>query len=62
MTVHRMDLEADNGREQLFVCPVEGCGRRIVLNDAEMVVIDRGDFNAEHSGGNITITGLQVEQ
>lgn len=49
---HRMVLEADNGAEVLFVCPHDGCGRRIVLKrSGGLVVIDRGDFFAFHSGG-----------
>jgi hypothetical protein len=26
-----MILDADNGEELLFICPHEGCGRRLVL-------------------------------
>ncbi|RZT27642.1 hypothetical protein EV649_1413 [Kribbella sp. VKM Ac-2569] len=49
---HRMVIEADNGAEVLFVCPHEGCGRRLVLKrSGGLVVLDRGDFFALHSGG-----------
>ena len=53
--IHTLDIESDDGRELLMVCP--GCGRRLVLKrpqgdgPAEMVVIDRGDFAALHEGG-----------
>lgn len=50
--VHVLDVEADDGREILFVCPESGCHRRLVLKrSGEMVVIDRGDFFARHVGG-----------
>jgi hypothetical protein len=49
---HQMTLESDNGEEYLFVCPEEGCGRRLVLQrSGGLVVLDRGDFFALHSGG-----------
>jgi len=49
---HRMTLHADNGEELLFVCPHEGCGRRLVLKrSGGLVVLDQGDFFALHSGG-----------
>ncbi len=49
---HRMVLEADNGAELLFVCPHEGCGRRLVLKrSGGLTVLERGDFFALHSGG-----------
>jgi hypothetical protein len=48
---HRMFLESDNGEELLFACPHEGCGRRLVLRrSGGLVVLDRGDFFALHSG------------
>jgi hypothetical protein len=54
---HRMVIEADNGAEVLFVCPHEGCGRRLVFKrSGGLVVLDRGDFFALHSGGK----GLEV--
>jgi hypothetical protein len=52
MTEHHMTIEADNGDETLFVCPEASCGRRLVLKrSGGMVVLDRGDFFALHSGG-----------
>lgn len=49
---HRMTLESSNGEEFLFVCPHDGCGRRLVLRrSGGLVVLDRGDFFALHSGG-----------
>lgn len=58
MTKHRMILEGDNGAEYLFVCPHDGCGRRLVLKrSGGLVVLDRGDFFALHSGGT---EGLEI--
>lgn len=55
---HHMHVEADNGHEQLFVCPEPGCGRRLVLKrSGGLVVLDRGDFWALHSGGT---SGLRM--
>jgi hypothetical protein len=49
---HRMMLEEDNGAELLFVCPHDGCGRRLVLKrSGGFTVLDRGDFFALHYGG-----------
>jgi hypothetical protein len=57
-THHRMTLEAGNGEEFLFVCHHDGCGRRLVLQrSGGLVVLDRGDFFALHSGGT---SGLLV--
>lgn len=56
--VHRMTIEADNGADVLFVCPVDSCGRRLVLKrSGGLVVLDRGDFFAYHAGGT---AGLDV--
>ncbi len=55
---HRMVLEADNGTELLFVCPYDGCGRRLVLNrSGGLTILDRGDFFALHYGGT---EGLEI--
>ena len=55
---HRMVLEADNGAELLFVCPYDGCGRRLVFKrSGGLTVLDRGDFFAVHSGGT---NGLEI--
>jgi len=57
-THHRMILESDSGEELLFTCPHEGCGRRLVLQrSGGLVVLDRGDFFALHSGGT---EGLEI--
>jgi hypothetical protein len=49
---HRMILDSRSGEELLFVCPHEGCGRRLVLKrSGELVVLQTGDFFALHSGG-----------
>ena len=49
---HRMNLEGDNGAEMLFVCPHDGCGRRVVLKrSGGLTVLDQGDFFAMHRGG-----------
>jgi hypothetical protein len=49
---HQMTIEGDNGEELLFVCPHEGCGRRLVLKrSGGLTILDRGDFFALHYGG-----------
>ena len=49
---HRMTLEADDGDGVLFSCD-EGCGRRLVVKrTGGLVVLDRGNFFAMHSGGS----------
>jgi hypothetical protein len=55
---HRMTLESRTDDELLFVCPHEGCGRRLVLQrSGGTVVLDRGDFFALHFGGT---EGLEI--
>lgn len=50
--MHRMLIEAQNDAEVMFVCPEDGCGRRLVLKrSGGLTVIDQGDFFALHSGG-----------
>ena len=53
-----MECEAENADEFLFACPT--CGRRVVVGKAEpkLVVIDRGDPYALHSGstGGLSLT------
>lgn len=57
--LHRLTLEADNGQDVLFVCPVDNCGRRLVVKrSGGLVVLDRGDFSADHVGGT---GGLEIE-
>jgi hypothetical protein len=49
---HRLNIEADNGDEVLFVCATQSCGRRLVVKrSGGLVVLDRGDFFARHAGG-----------
>jgi hypothetical protein len=56
--VHRLTIEADDGRDVLLACPVEGCGRRLVVRrSGGLIVLDRGDFFALHVGGR---GGLQI--
>lgn len=60
---HVMNLEADSGAEQTYVCPEEHCGRRIVFNRAgELVVLQQGVFAALHTGGGIAMTGVAISQ
>jgi hypothetical protein len=57
--MHRMLIEAQNDAEILFVCPEDGCGRRLVLKrSGGLTVIDQGDFFALHSGGT---EGLELQ-
>jgi hypothetical protein len=50
--MHHFRIEADDGLDVLFGCPVEGCGRRVVARrSGELVVLDKGDFYALHVGG-----------
>jgi hypothetical protein len=49
---HRMEMHQDNGSEQLYVCPHDECGRRVVLHrEGRLTVLEKGDFFAFHSGG-----------
>lgn len=49
---HPLAIEADDGVEVLFVCPVEGCGRRVVVSRrGRLTVLAQGDFYAFHTGG-----------
>jgi hypothetical protein len=57
--MHRMLIETQNDSEILFVCPEDGCGRRLVLKrSGGLTVIDQGDFFALHSGGT---EGLELQ-
>jgi hypothetical protein len=50
--LHHLTIEADDGMDVLFVCPVDGCGRRVVVRrSGELIVLDKGDFYALHVGG-----------
>jgi hypothetical protein len=50
--VHVMTRDATTASEAVYVCDVEGCGRRLVINwlRPDLTVIDRGDFFARHVG------------
>ena len=52
--------EAKNDAEAVYVCPVDGCGRRLVINwlRPALTVIDRGDFFARHVG---TSDGFRID-
>lgn len=55
--LHHMSVEADNGDEMLLVCPIAECGRRVVVQRAGgLVVLDQGDFFAQHAGGSLRLT------
>jgi hypothetical protein len=59
MSTHRMTIEDDDGRDVTFACHEAGCGRRVVFRrSGGMVVLNRGDFSALHSGGTL---GLHVD-
>lgn len=51
-TAHVMLNEANTVDEALYVCPVDGCGRRLVVNwrRPDLTVLDQGDFWARHVG------------
>ncbi len=53
MPPHEYEVTDDDGRVVVFVCPVAGCGRRVLLDRRgdRYTVIDRGDFFAQHVGG-----------
>ena len=56
--LHHLTIEADDGMDVLFVCPVDGCGRRVVARrSGELIVLDKGDFSAFHVGGT---NGLEI--
>jgi hypothetical protein len=57
--VHVMTVESQYPGEYLFVCPVDGCERRLVIKtrDAgDVVVIDSGDPTVLHRGSHGGIT------
>jgi hypothetical protein len=56
--LHVMVREAANATEVLYACPVEGCGRRLVLGTSRpsLTVLDRGDLTAAH----VAEGGLEV--
>ena len=55
---HRLNMEADNGNEVLFVCSDESCGKRLIVKrTGGLVILDHGDFAVAHAGGS---TGLAI--
>jgi predicted subunit of tRNA(5-methylaminomethyl-2-thiouridylate) methyltransferase len=51
-------IEADDGTDVRFVCPIEGCGRRVVVRrSGDLIVLDKGNFYALHVGGT---NGLEI--
>jgi hypothetical protein len=58
MPTHRMTIEDDDGLDVTFACQESRCGRRVVVRrSGGMLVLNRGDFSALHSGGS---QGLHV--
>jgi hypothetical protein len=57
---HVMVNEATTTDEAVYVCPVDGCGRRVVVNwfRPALTVIDQGDFWARHVGVS---AGLELQ-
>ena len=55
MKQHNIVCETRTPTEVLFVC--ETCSRKVVINfaDRRMTVIERGDRDAVHSTGGMTI-------
>jgi hypothetical protein len=52
--MHHLTTEGDDGLDVLLACPVEGCGRRVMVRrSGELIVLDKGDFYALHVGGPI---------
>jgi hypothetical protein len=50
MEDHLMTAESPHPGEVLLTCATEGCGRRVVVRPTTMVVLDRGDVGARHTG------------
>ena len=54
--VHHLTIEADDGADVLFVCPVGSCGRRVIVRrSGGLIVLQQGDFFAFHRGGSAGI-------
>lgn len=54
---HHMHLESDDGDGLLFRCPIDGCGRTVIVRrSGEFVVVQRGDFFASHTGAKGSVT------
>lgn len=47
-----METEARTDSEAMYACPVDGCGRRLVINwlRPSLTVLDQGNFFARHVG------------
>ena len=53
--------------EVLLTCTTEGCGRRVVVRPSSLVVLDRGEVAARHTGsaappGMLLTVGRPVTQ
>jgi hypothetical protein len=67
MEDHSMTAESLYPGEVLLTCAMEGCGRRVVVRPSSMVVLDRGDVGARHTGiaappGMLLTVGRPVTQ
>ena len=49
---HTYEVDDDDGHRIVFVCPEPTCRRRVILvrGEKRYIVIDRGDFFAQHQG------------
>jgi hypothetical protein len=50
MEDHLMTAESPYPGEVLLTCSTDGCGRRVVVRPTALVVLDRGDVGARHTG------------
>jgi hypothetical protein len=50
MEDHLMTAESPHAGEVVLTCATEGCGRRVVVRPTTMIVLDRGDAGARHTG------------
>ena len=62
---HVMEIASKYAGEYLFVCPVEDCGRKMVIKTAsggDVVVLERGDPAALHRGslGGTTMSARKL--
>ena len=55
MEHHELLVEARTDDDVLFVCARSECGRRLIVGRSGLTVLDRGDFFAFHSGGNVDL-------
>jgi hypothetical protein len=64
MASHEMVCEVETAADMLFVCTDSSCGRRVVVGKGRprLVVIERGDFSARHTGsrGGVTMGDVQA--